>query len=488
MKSLHDIPMLSGQSFGGHAAEFRRLRGDFFLRMHAENGAASRLRFFNVEALSVASPELVHDVLVEKAKSFDKTLALKMAFYPLAGKGLFTSEGDLWKRQRKLIAPLFSPAAVKSYADAMNAVIDRYLDTWKDGDVIDAGREMTRITMAVVGKVLFDSDTFDDADELGAAIQVMFGHLTDQGASLALILRATAGVQLLELGELPAWADQLRARAIERLSQPLPWPTAKRRRLFAAVATLDRKMQEMIDERRRSGSDNNDLLTRLLKARDEDDGTVMTDRQIRDEAVTLFVAGHETTATTTTWALHFLSRHPDVYRRWKQEAAGLGGRAPSADDAGRLVYTAGIFKEAARLYPPAFMLDRVSLEDVEVGGYRLPRHTVVFICPYSMHRRPELWPDPERFDPERFTPEAEARRPRLAWIPFGAGPRVCIGAGFAMLEAQILLARIAQRFELDAVDHEPMGVNFLSALHPSRPVKLRVKRIAEPASVQALAS
>lgn len=480
--------MLSGQRFDGHANEFRRTRGHFFLRMQAENGGISRLRFFNVEGLSVADPELLHDVFVERARAFEKSLALKMAFYPLAGKGLFTSEGDLWKRQRKLMAPLFSPAAVRGYADTMNAVISRYLDTWRDGEVIDAGREMTRITMAVVGKILFDSDTFDDADELGAAIQVMFHHLTDQGGSLALILRATAGVQLLELGQLPPWADKLRSDTIDWLSRPLPFPTAGRRRLFSAVATLDRKMKEMIDERRRSGGDRNDLLTRLLRARDEDDGKVMTDRQVRDEAITLFVAGHETTATSTTWALHFLSRNPEVYRRWKEEVAGLEGRAPSADDAARLVYTTGIFKEALRLYPPAFILDRVPQEDVKVGDYHVPRHTVIFVCPYSMHRRPELWPDPERFDPGRFTPENEAKRHRLAWLPFGAGPRVCIGASFAAQEAQILLAQIAQRFELEAVDRDPVGVSFLTALHPDRPVRLRVKRVTPGASAPAMAS
>lgn len=475
--------MLSGQQrLDGHAAEFRRTRGDLFNRMHRENGDVSRLRFFSVNAVSITSPELIHDVFVEKARLFEKSLALRMAFYPLAGKGLFTSEGELWRRQRKLMAPLFYPAAVRGYATMMNDVISRYLDTWEDGQIIDAGREMTRITMAVVGKVLFDSDTFDDADELGAAIQVMFEHLTQQGASAALILRATLGVQLLELGQLPPWADKLRGETIDWLSRPIPWPTAARRRLFAAIATLDRCVQDMIDERRRAASDRNDLLTRLLRARDEDDGAVMTDRQIRDEAVTLFVAGHETTATSTTWALHFLSRNPGVYRRWKQEVAGLGGRLPSPDDAPNLLYTTGVFKEALRLYPPAFLLDRVSMEDVDVGDYHIPRHTPIFVCPYSLHRRPELWPDPERFDPDRFTPEAEARRPRLAWLPFGAGPRVCIGASFATLEAQLLLARIAQRFELEATYHDPMGVNFLSALHPARPVRLRVRRALPAAS------
>lgn len=476
MRSPDDIPLLSKLGGEGHAAEFRRTRGALFVRLHQECGDIGKISLYGLPCVSVASPELIHDLFVEKAKSFEKTLALRMAFYPLAGKGLFTSEGDLWRRQRKLISPLFVPQAVRGYTKAINEVIARYLDMWRDGEIIDAGREMTRITMAVVGKVLFDSDTFDDADELGAAIQVMFGHLTEQGASLRLIARAMAGVQLLELGKLPPWADALRERAIEKMAEPLPWPTAKRRALFAAIRTLDRKVQEMIDERRRTKVERNDLLTRLLAARD-DDGSVMTDRQLRDEAITLFVAGHETTATSTTWTLYFLARNPELYRRYKEEIATLGGGIPSADDAASLTFTTGAFKEATRIYPPAFLLDRVSIEEVQVGDYLFPRSTSFFMCPYAVHRRPHLWPDPERFDPDRFTPEAEAQRPRFAWIPFGAGPRICIGMGFAILEAQLLLAQIAQRFHFEPVESEPVGPSFMSALRPARPILLRVKRL-----------
>lgn len=475
MKTIEDLPLLSGRGLDGHAAEFRRVRAELFVRLHRELGDIGKLRLFHIECVSVASPELVREVLVENARAFQKSIATRMAFYPLAGRGLFTSEGDLWRRQRKLMAPLFLPAAVRGYAATMNEVIARHLDGWRDGDVIDAGREMTRITMAVVGKILFDADTFDDADELGAAVGVMFGYLADQGGSPALIARALAGAQLLELGELPPWADRLRDGAIDALSRPFPWPTERRRALFAAIRLLDRKVQEMIDDRRRSPAGRDDLLTRLLQTRDEDDGSVMTDRQVRDEAVTLFVAGHETTATSTTWTLHFLSRHPDVYRRWKQEVAGLGGRPATADDAAHLVTTTGAFKEAMRLYPPAFLLDRVSAEEVRIGGHRFPRATTFFVSPYAVHRRPHLWPDPERFDPSRFTPEAEASRPRFAWIPFGAGPRVCIGATFATLEAQLLLAQIAQRFDLEPVDQAPLGPSFLTALRPARPVMLRIR-------------
>ena len=477
MRSPQDVPLLAKHGGESHAAEFRRTRANLFVRLHRELGDIGKIHLFGLPCVSLGSPELVHDVMVEKAKSFEKSLALKMIFRPLAGKGLFTSEGDLWKRQRKLMSPLFFPATVRGYAPVMNEVIARHLDTWRDGDVIDAGREMTRITMAVVGKVLFDTDRFDDADELGAAIQAMFNYIADQGASFSLIAKATVGAQLFRVEHLPPWAEGLRERVVDKLSEPFPWPTPERRRLFAAIETLDRKVQEMIDERRRAGGGRNDLLTRLLQARDEDDGAVMTDRQVRDEAMTLFVAGHETTATSTTWALHFLSRNPETYRRWKQEVAGLGGKQPTADDAAHLPYTTGAFKEATRIYPPAFVLDRVSMEEVEVGGYLFPRWTTFFLSPYALHRRPHIWPDPERFDPERFTPEAEAARPRLAWIPFGAGPRVCIGAGFAILEAQLLLAQIAQRFDFEPADRAPIHPSFMTALRPSRPVRLRIKRL-----------
>ena len=480
MKSLRDIPMLPGERFGGHVSYFREERGDLFVRLQRECGDIGALRFFNVPIVNIGSPALAREVLVEHARSFEKTLAIRMAFYPLAGKGLFTSEGDLWRRQRRLMSPMFHPAVVRGYAGVMNEVIARHLDAWQDGAVIDVGREMTRITMAVAGKALFDADTFGDADELGAAVRAMMDYIGEQGGDPWLIARATLGVKLLELGALPPWAEALRERAIVRLSMPPRWPTKKSRRLHAAIRTLDAKVQQMIDERRKVGLSRQDLLTRLLVARDEDDGAVMTDRQVRDEAVTLFVAGHETTASGTTWALSFLSRHPEVHRRWKAEAAALGGRVPGAEDAPALGYTAGVFKEALRLYPPAFLLNRVVIEDVEIGGYLLPKGTVMFISPYALHRLPDIWPDPGRFDPERFTPEAEAARPKLSWLPFGAGPRVCIGAELAILEAQLLLAQIAQRFDLSPVDDEPVPPTFESSLRPGRPVLVRIRATGAP--------
>ncbi|UQA59420.1 cytochrome P450 [Polyangium aurulentum] len=473
-RKLADIRVLAGKDWTGHAAEFKRAQGGLFLRMQREVGDIGRMYFFNVPIVVLSSPELLHEAFVEKAKSFEKSIATKLMFYPFAGKGVFTSEGEQWRRQRRLMAPFFHPGAVRAYAPTMNEVITRCLDGWKDGQVIDAGHEMTRITMAVAGKVFFDMDPSGEADELSEAIRAMFDYLGEQSGSLSIVARALAAGLISEIPGLPAGADRIRSTVIEKLGTPIPWPIPSRRRVIEGVKALDRMVQRTIDERRRSGQ-KHDVLSKLLSARDEDDGSFMTDRQVRDEVITLFVAGHETTATGMTWSLYFLSRGPEAYRRWKDEVAALGGRTPTAEDSARLEYTRGVFKEAIRLYPPAFAFDRVAAEDVEIGGYLLPRTTGIVISPYAVHRRESIWPDPERFDPSRFSAAAEAARPRAAYVPFGIGPRVCIGASFAQLEAELLLAQLAQRFEFEAVDGEPIGPNFATALRPAKPVRLRVR-------------
>ena len=478
MKTIEDIPVLSGKTFSGHAKEFRTTQAAIFLRLARELGDLGRLQFFNFPLVVLCSPELAHEALVEKQKSFEKSIPLKMMFYPFAGRGLFTSEGEPWRKQRKLMSPLFHPRTLEGYTPVMNAVIARCLDDWKDGEVIDAGREMTRITMGVAAKVLFDADTLDESDEISAAVRTMFDYLGDQTASVSIMVRATMVQFLLQMRDLPAPLERAREAVVEALHQPVPVPTEERRKLFAAIRTLDDRIQRMVDDRRQKGGDRPDLLSRLLAARDEDDGSFMTDRQVRDETLTLFIAGHETTATSTTWCLYFLARHPEIYRSWKEEVDRLSGQMPNAEQASRLVYTRGVFREAIRLYPPAFAVDRVAAEDVEIGGYHLPKLTSIIIPVHAIHRRASIFPDPERFDPTRFSPEAEAKRPRGAYLPFGAGPRICIGATFATLEAQLLLAQIAQRFDFEPVDRTPIGPNYVSALRPDKPILLRVKKRA----------
>lgn len=478
MKTIADVPLLSGKTWNGHAAEFRRSPTGIFLRAQRELGPISKIELFKLPAVVVCGPDLVHELLVENAKHLFKSMALKIMFYPMAGRGLFTNDGDPWRRQRKLMAPLFHPQAIRSYAVMMNDVITRCLDTWKDGDVIDAGREMTRITMGVAAKTLFDADTLNESDDISEAIHAMFNYITDQSGSLSVIVRAITAGTLVDQSNLPPTIARWRDKAVDLLHEPIPLPTSERLRLFKAIRLLDDRIQRMTDERRRTTVERDDLLSRLLAARDEDDGSFMTDRQVRDEAMTLFIAGHETTATSTTWALYFLSRHPEVYRRWKQDVADLGQEKPSPDNTNKLVWTRGVFREALRFYPPAFAVDRVAMEPFQLGEYAFERLASFIVPIHTIHRNESLWPDPERFDPGRFTPELEAKRPRAAYLPFGIGQRVCIGAMFAELEALLLLAQIAQRFEFEPIDKDHIGPDMRTALRPEKPILLRVRKIA----------
>ncbi len=294
---------------------------------------------------------------------------------------------------------------------------ERVSACWRDGQEVDISEEMMRLTLAVVGKTLFDAEVESDADEVGAALtEVMnlFGYL------------------MLPFSEL-----------LEKL--PLP----QRRRFLRARARLDAVIYRIIEERRRTGGDRGDLLSTLLDAVDEEgDQTGMTDEQLRDEVMTIFLAGHETTANALTWAFYLLAQNPEAEARLHEELDSVlaGGRQPTPEDVPALQYTEMVVAETMRLYPPAWALGRLALEDHEVGGYRIPRGSLVLVSQYVIQRDPRFWPDPERFDPERWTPEAKAARPQFAYFPFGGGPRRCIGEGFAWMEGVLILAALARRW------------------------------------------
>jgi cytochrome P450 len=488
-RTLKDIPVLRGaEGLKGHAKPFQEDQLALFLSAVLETPDAdgmAALRFFNKKALVVSSPSVLHEILVEKNRAFGRSIGVRTLLYPLTGEGLFASDGELWKRQRKLMAPLFSAARMESYTDGMSACIDREISAWRSGDEVDVGREMTRITMAVVGKALFGMDTRDESDELGRAITAVLEYMNEASGKLALLVRLQLVTVLEDLPRITPRAltpiiEPARAALLDFLRQPLRLPTKKSRRVRAAVGTLNDLVRRMIQERRAAGPSRPDLLGKLLAARDEDDGATMTDRQVRDEVLTLFFAGHETTAVATTWAFYLLGRHPEAYRRHMAEVDALGGRPITFSDLPRLPYTLQVFKEALRLYPPAFLIDRQTTSDVEISDYLIPRDTILFTSPYAIHRRPDLWPDPEAFDPDRFTPEAEAARPRLAYLPFGAGPRVCIGIHFALMEAQLVLARITQRFTLSALEDAPNPPVPMGTLRPSRPIRMQLRaRVAD---------
>ncbi len=436
---------IRGYPFVGNLLDFRKDRLGLLQRLARESDVCG-MHFGPFPGILFNKPEHVQSILVEHAYDFDKGLAIHNTFRPVIGDGIFSSEGDFHRHQRKLMAPPFQPRHIASYAGIMGHYGEQIQQTWADGATIDVNRHMTNVTMSIIGKALFDADVFTETDELGAAMTITTEYVSHSLSTL--------------------------------LPPPYSWPTPRNRRTHKAVQVLRNRIQRFIDERRSNPAERNDFLSILLQARDED-GSPMSDEQVMAECLTLFGAGHETTATALSWTWYLLCQHPEHYQKVQQEVDRvLQGRTPTYADLAHLPYCLQVFKEAMRLYPPAYAFSRRALRDVEIDGYRVPKGRVVLIAPYTIHRREEYFPEPEKFDPERFTPEREKQLPRYAYLPFGAGPRICIGMYFAMMEGHLLLAALAQRVSFSLVPGqtiEPDPVHHL-ALRPIGEVKVLVKR------------
>ncbi|MGB7926245.1 MAG: cytochrome P450 [Pyrinomonadaceae bacterium] len=433
------------QLLGGSFLAFRRDALNFLQRAASEYGDIVYFRMGPQDVFFLNHPDYVRDVLVTHHQNFIKGRALQRA-KRLLGEGLLTSEGEFHRRQRRLAQPAFHRQRVASYAAMMTDRAARTRDRWHDGETLDISHEMMRLTLAIVGQTLFDADVEDEAQEIGQA-------LTD--------VMNLFSVLLLPFSE---YLDKL----------PLP----QTRRFHKARARLDATVYRMIEERRRSGADRGDLLSMLLLAQDEEGNTGhMTDEQVRDEALTIFLAGHETTSNALTWTWYLLSQHPEVETKLHAEIdAVLGSRLPQADDVPRLRYTEMVLAESMRLYPPAWALGRLAINDYEVGGYVVPAHSLVLLSQYVAHRDPRYFTDPTRFDPERWTPEARESRPQYSYFPFGGGPRRCIGEGFAWMEGILLIATLAQRFSLRLVPNHPVALQPVITLRPKHGMKMTIKK------------
>jgi cytochrome P450 len=349
-------------------------------------------------------------VLVTEHRAFTKGRALHEA-KRILGDGLLTSEDELHRRQRRLIQPLFAHRYVATYGEAMVEAAERAAGRWRDGEALDANAEMSRLTLTIVGRTLFDADVEGEAAEIGRA-------LTDSIVMLNRFMLPFSGV-------------------LERV------PTRTARRLRRARERLDATIYGLIARRRADGAESGDLLSLLLRTE------AMSDEQVRDEAMTIFLAGHETTAVALTWTWYLLSQNPRAEARLHEELEReLGGRAPAVADLPRLPYAEQVIAESMRHNPPAGVIGRRARVDVDLDGYRIPAGSIVIVSPFVTQRDERWYPEPLRFDPDRFTPEARAQRPRYAYFPFGGGPRVCIGEGFAWMEARLLLATLAQRARL----------------------------------------
>jgi len=344
------------------------------------------------------------------------------------------------------MSPPFQPRHIASYAQIMGYYGEQILQEWTEGAIIDINQQMTNLTMSIIGKALFDADIFSETEELGAAMKIAMAYCSDVLLTLFPI--------------------------------PFSWPLPRNRKARKAIQILRHLISRFIYERRYSTFEHNDLLSILLQARDEENNS-MSDEQLMTECLTLFGAGHETTATALTWTWYLLCQHPEIYEKVQWEVDNvLQGRTPAYKDLVRLPYCLQVFKEAMRLYPPAYVTARRALQNVEIDGYFIPKGMIVLLAPYTLHRREEYFPEPEKFDPERFKTEREKQLPRYAFLPFGAGQRICIGMHFALMEGHLLLATLAQRVSFSLVpgqNIEPDPVHHLT-LRPSKAVKVIVKR------------
>lgn len=443
-------PRLPGGLLLGSGPEAIRDPLGFYPRAQRELGDVVRFRGApGLRWFLVSHPDHVEHVLRGNQRSYRKPGRFAGPVRAVIGRGLLANEGESWLRQRRLMQPAFHRARlgafVRQMADAAEASAARWDGHARDGTPVDVGAEMLRTTLRVVGTTLFSTDIAEGAERTRAAVEGVLAHLNRR-----LNLPVT----------LPEWV-----------------PTPRNRRFGRALAVLDELVYGMIRERGGRGGAGGDLLGMLLEARDADTGERMSERQVRDEALTLVLAGHETTAAALGWSWHLLMHHPEALLRLQAEADEvLGGRAPEADDLPRLRWTRAVFDEALRLYPPAWALPREAVADDVVGGFRIPGGSLLVVCAWVTHRRADLWAEPERFRPERFLDGGGTGVVPFSYYPFGAGARQCIGTHFALMEAQVVLATLAQRFRLAPASEREVPPDATFTLRPGAPVLARVER------------
>lgn len=409
---------------------------EFFTSLTRDYGDFVRFSLGAHDLYFLNHPDYIKEVLVTQDEHFTKWFAVDR-IKEVLGNGLFVSEGDFHRRQRKLSQPAFHRQRIASYADVMVALAAQLRNRWQPDEVVDVCREMNWLAMNIVAQTLFGADMQSDSE----AIREALGLILDQ---------------------------------FERSTLP----EAERVDFEAAREQLDAAIYRIIQQRRSSNEDRGDLLSMLLLAREESEGDDggMTDRQLRDEAMTIFLAGHETTANALAWTWYLLSQNAEIESRFYEEAAhSLGDRLPSFDDLPHLPYTAMIFAESLRLYPPLWAVGRKALRECQIGEFRIPAGSVVILSPYVTHHDARYFPEPFRFDPERWTAGAKAARPKFSWFPFSAGSRGCLGESFAWAEGLLCLATLAQKWRLQLVAGHPIALQPQLTLRAKYGIKMRIE-------------
>lgn len=436
-----------GLPISGNLLAFRRNPLQFLRQAAQDHGEVAHIRFGPSRHMYLlTNPDHIREVLVTKPKYFRKGKGLQVA-RATVGDGILTSEGEKHMRQRRLMQPAFHRERIANYGQVMVRQAVELMDGWKDGEVRDIHHDMMKVTLAIITETMFGKGIKDGADKIGHAIDVGLNYIANKASSI--------------------------------IDIPLSIPTRRNREFAESNETLDKIIYGIIEERRNSSEEgHNDLLAMLLAARDEDDGKGMTDEQVRDELMTIFVAGHETTANTMSWIFYLLATHPEEKQKLEQELGSvLGERLPAVEDIPHLAYTNQIVHETLRMYPAAWMINREVAETVEIGGRIYQPGETLMMSQYVMHRNPRYYENPDEFQPERFAGDLLKRIPSFAYFPFGGGPRICIGNNFALMEAALLLATIAQRYRMSlAQPNQVVWPQPLVTLRPKNGLPMRLEK------------
>ena len=448
-------PLYPAAGLSGSLNQFRRDPLALLASGFRALGDVARFRLVTRHLVLVAHPTDIRHVLQDRASNYNKQTRGFEVLRTVLRDGLLTSQGDHWLRQRRIAQPGFHRARIAGFGDTMTRAADELADRWLSRSTpgaVDVTADMSRLTLRIVGETLLSTDVSGEADRVGQALS---------------ITQRRANEALGRIVPLPLW-----------------WPTESQRQLRDAIRTLDEVMLDIIAGRRTAGAaDADDLLSMLMQARDAETGEGMDDAQLRDEVMTIFLAGHETTAIALEWTWYLLSLHPATRERLHAEVDdALGGRTPTVADLPRLGYVDQVIKESMRLYPPAWVISRCAIEEDVIGGFRIPAGTIVLLSPYVTHRHPQFWPNPETFDPDRFEPARLGELAPFTHFPFGGGPRQCIGNSFAMMELVLVVATIAQRCRLDLVEGGRVAMSPSITLRAAAPIRMRVQpRASSPA-------